>query len=452
MGESMFTSEPADVPELEDFFENGTVGLHLVGADGTILKANRADFEPLGYTADEYVGRSIAEFHADGPVIADILARLSRGERLDKYRARLRAKDGSLRHVEISSSVCFREGEFINTRCFTVDVTERLRAEEDLREAKERLAATHESVLAGIVEVDAEGRFLSVNEAFCKITGYGRDELAAMRILDITHPDDRARECEKFEAQVKADVDHYHIQKRYLRADGEVIWVEVTSSTVRDSAGGFAYGVRMVQDVTERVEADRQKKLLLNELNHRVKNTLSTVQALVSQTARSCSTAAEFQARFEPRLLALSAAHDRLTRNEWLGVRLTEIVEEELGVHRMPGRDLIAEGPPLVLPPKTSLSLSLALHELATNAAKYGALSMREGAVAVTWKFEEDQAVRTLEIRWRESGGPAVSPPQAFGFGTRLLNVTAAELGGETNADFAPTGLVWTLRFPLKGA
>ena len=448
----MFTSEPADVPELEDFFENGTVGLHLVGADGTILKANRADFEPLGYTADEYVGRSIAEFHADGPVIADILARLSRGERLDKYRARLRAKDGSLRHVEISSSVCFREGEFINTRCFTVDVTERLRAEEDLREAKERLAATHESVLAGIVEVDAEGRFLSVNEAFCKITGYGRDELAAMRILDITHPDDRARECEKFEAQVKADVDHYHIQKRYLRADGEVIWVEVTSSTVRDSAGGFAYGVRMVQDVTERVEADRQKKLLLNELNHRVKNTLSTVQALVSQTARSCSTAAEFQARFEPRLLALSAAHDRLTRNEWLGVRLTEIVEEELGVHRMPGRDLIAEGPPLVLPPKTSLSLSLALHELATNAAKYGALSMREGAVAVTWKFEEDQAVRTLEIRWRESGGPAVSPPQAFGFGTRLLNVTAAELGGETNADFAPTGLVWTLRFPLKGA
>ncbi|HEX8669247.1 MAG TPA: PAS domain S-box protein [Allosphingosinicella sp.] len=448
----MFTSEPADVPELEDFFENGTVGLHLVGADGTILKANRADFEPLGYTADEYVGRSIAEFHADGPVIADILARLSRGERLDKYRARLRAKDGSLRHVEISSSVCFREGEFINTRCFTVDVTERLRAEEDLREAKERLAATHESVLAGIVEVDAEGRFLSVNEAFCKITGYGRDELAAMRILDITHPDDRARECEKFEAQVKADVDHYHIQKRYLRADGEVIWVEVTSSTVRDSAGGFAYGVRMIQDVTERVEADRQKKLLLNELNHRVKNTLSTVQALVSQTARSCSTAAEFQARFEPRLLALSAAHDRLTRNEWLGVRLTEIVEEELGVHRIPGRDLIAEGPPLVLPPKTSLSLSLALHELATNAAKYGALSMREGGVAVTWKFEEDQAVRTLEIRWRESGGPAVSPPQAFGFGTRLLNVTAAELGGETNADFAPTGLVWTLRFPLKGA
>jgi PAS domain S-box-containing protein len=448
----MFTSEPAAVPELEDFFENGTVGLHLVGADGTIIKANRADFEPLGYTAEEYVGRSITQFHADAPVIADILARLSRGERLDKYRARLRAKDGSLRHVEISSSVCFREQEFVNTRCFTVDVTDKVRAEEDLREAKERLAATHESVLAGIVEVDSEGRFLSVNEAFCRITGYGRDELATRSIPDITHSEDRERERVQFAAQVKGELDHYHTEKRYVRADGEVIWVEVTSSTVRDSSGGFAYGVRMVQDVTERVEGDRQKKLLLNELNHRVKNTLSTVQALVTQTARSCSTAAEFQSRFEPRLLALSTAHDRLTRNEWLGVRLAEIVEEELGVHRTPGRELTADGPPLVLPPRTSLSLSLALHELATNSAKYGALSVPDGAVAVNWEPDQDAAAPALKLVWSESGGPTVSPPQAFGFGTRLLKVTAAELGGETDADFAPTGLVWTLRFPLKGA
>jgi PAS domain S-box-containing protein len=449
----MDASEAASRPELEDFFENGTVGLHLVGADGTILKANRADFEPLGYTADEYVGRSITEFHADAPAIADILARLSRGERLDKYRARLRAKDGSLRHVEISSSVCFREGEFVNTRCFTVDVTEKVRAEEALREAQERLAATYESVLAGIAEVDAEGQFIRVNEAFCKITGYARDELLTRHIADITHPDDRDRDAENLAAQVKGEIDHYHAEKRYARADGEIIWVEVTSSTVRDALGAFAYGVRMVQDVTERVEGDRQKKLLLNELNHRVKNTLSTVQALVTQTARNCTTAAEFQARFEPRLLALSTAHDRLTRNEWLGVSLAEIVEEELGVHRTPDRALTAGGPPLILPPKTSLSLSLALHELATNAAKYGSLSTCEGTVEVRWEIEgADLIAPILRINWRERGGPATSPPRALGFGSRLLRVTAAELGGELNADFAPTGLNWTLRFPLKRA
>jgi PAS domain S-box-containing protein len=448
----MSSSESASTLDLEDFFENGTVGLHLVGSDGIILKANRADFEPLGYTADEYVGRSITEFHADSHVIEDILTRLTGGERLDKYRARLRARDGSLRHVEISSSVCFRDGEFVNTRCFTVDVTAKVQAEEALREAKERLAATYESVLAGIAEVDAQGRFLRVNEAFCTISGYSRDALLEKSIADITHPDDREREAEKLAAQVKGEVDHYESEKRYVRADGAVIWVAVTSSTVSDAAGGFAYGVRMVQDITERVDGDRQKKLLLNELNHRVKNTLSTVQALVTQTARSCTTAAEFRSRFEPRLLALSAAHDRLTRNEWLGVRLEEIVEEELGVHRTDDRSLTAEGPSLVLPPKTSLSLSLALHELATNAAKYGSLSVPGGAVAVTWEFEDGaDGARLLRIAWRESGGPAALPPQSSGFGTRLLKVTAAELGGRLDADYTPSGLHWTLRFPQKG-
>ncbi len=438
---------------LEDFFENGTVGLHLVGADGMILKANRADFEPLGYSADEYVGRSITEFHADADAIQDILKRLTNGEKLDRYRARLRAKDGSIRHVEISSSVCFRAGEFANTRCFTVDVTDKALADEALREAKERLSATYDSVLAGIAEVDEDGRFVRVNEAFCAITGYSREELLNRKIADVTHPEDVAREHAKFAAQVHGDVDSYQTEKRYVRSDGETIWVDVTSSTVRGSDGMFAYGVRMVQDVTERVDGDRQKKLLLNELNHRVKNTLATVQALVSQTVRSCTTAAEFQARFEPRLMALSAAHDRLTRNEWLGVSLAEIVEAELAAFRDPERLLTAEGQPIVLPPRTSLSLSLALHELATNAAKYGALSVGSGSLAVTWQVHQhDKHGAILELNWRESGGPRVLPPAQTGFGSRLLKVTAAELDGTLTTDFAPAGLQWSLSFPLPGA
>jgi PAS domain S-box-containing protein len=445
------TPDLSQSSSLEDFFENGTVGLHLVGKDGTILRANRADYEPLGYSAEEYVGRNIAEFHADEETINDILDRLSRGESLDKYHARLKARDGSIRHVLISSNVCFRGDEFINTRCFTIDVTDKLAAEEALRETKERLAATYEGVLAGIAEVDENGRFLHVNEAFCQISGYGRDELLERRFFDLTHPDDLGEERRQYGRQVKGEIDRYATEKRYVRSDGQVIWVEVASSTVREAGGRFGYGIRMVQDITARKEAENRQKLLVDELNHRVKNTLATVQALATQTARRCGSAAEFRARFEPRLLALSAAHDRLTRRNWEGASLREIAREELGAHAAPGRTLTQKGPDVLLSPRASLSLSMALHELATNAVKHGALSVPSGKVELSWEVERDEGPFPCAVRlsWRESGGP---PPRADitkGFGSRLLRVTAEELKGSMESDFPPEGYRWSLAFPL---
>jgi PAS domain S-box-containing protein len=454
----MASAERAVVEELQldlsDFFDNGTVGLHLVAADGTILKANRADYEPLGYSADEYVGQPIMRFHADDETISDILARLSAGEKLDKYPARLRAKDGSIRHVLISSSVCFRDGEFVNTRCFTVDVTEKVRAEAALREAQERLAATYDNVLAGIAECDAHGCFLRVNDAFETITGYSKDELLAKTLFDITHPDDVAGERDCYGRQVAGEVDHYATSKRYIRKDGQVIWVEVTSSTVRREDDSFAYGVRMVQDITDRKLAEEQKKLLLDELNHRVKNTLATVQALAAHTARSATSAEDFRKRFEPRLLALSAAHDRLTRNDWRGANLADIVSGELSAHEVPGA-VSAEGPDIILPPRVSLSLSMALHELSTNALKYGAFSVPGGRIEVRWQVSRDPSSpypTGIALSWKESGGPAVTAPTEEGFGSRLLKVTAAELKGTLDVNWEPRGLEWRLSFPLRSA
>lgn len=451
MSSTVAEKDPAPL-DLEDFFENGTVGLHLVGSDGTILKANRADYEPLGYSPEEYIGQPIMRFHADDETIGDILARLSAGEKLDKYPARLRAKDGSIRHVEISSSVCFRGGDFAHTRCFTVDVTDKVEAERALREAQDRMAATYETVPAGIGECDAEGRFLRVNEAFAKITGYGRDELMDLAFFDLTHPDDVAREREAFGAQVRGDSHHYLTDKRYIRKDSQLIWVEVTSTTVRGADGGFGYAVRMVHDITARKLAEQQKKLLLDELNHRVKNTLATVQALAAHTARTSSSAEEFRRRFEPRLMALSAAHDRLTRNDWRGANLADIVEGELEAHGAGSGRVAAKGPDLVLPPRASLSLSMALHELATNAAKYGSLASPAGRVDVSWsvgRSGDSPYPTSLTLEWRESGGPPVAPPQTEGFGSRLLRVTAAELAAEVESEFAPSGRRWRLAMPL---
>lgn len=438
--------------DLEDFFENGTIGLHLVGSDGTILRANRADYESLGYTAEEYIGQPITRFHADADAISDILARLSAGERLDKYPARLNAKDGSIRHVLISSSVCFRDGAFVNTRCFTLDVTEKLRAEEALRHAQERLAATYDNVLAGIAECDRSGRFLRVNDAFETITGYSKPELLQRSLFDITHPDDVPQDRLQYDRQVAGEIDHYTISKRYVRKDGQIVWVDVASSSVRREDGSFGYGVRMVQDVTERKIAEEQKKLLLDELNHRVKNTLATVQALAAHTARTATSAEDFRTRFEPRLMALSAAHDRLTRNDWRGANLADIVSGELSAHEIPGA-ASCKGPDIILPPRVSLSLSMALHELSTNALKYGALSVPGGQVEVWWDVKHNRSSAFpagLELNWKETGGPAVTPPASEGFGSRLLRATAAELKGVLKIDWERTGLEWRLSIPLR--
>jgi PAS domain S-box-containing protein len=142
---------------LEDLFENAIMALHLVAADGTILRANAKELQMLGYLPDEYIGRNIAEFHVDQTAVDDMLERLSRNEKLVQYPARMRTKDGSVRHVLVSSSARFREGEFVNTRCFTVDVTERLEAEERARwQEEQRLAATYQYAPIGIAEVDAD--------------------------------------------------------------------------------------------------------------------------------------------------------------------------------------------------------------------------------------------------------------------------------------------------------
>ncbi|MCA1576621.1 MAG: PAS domain S-box protein, partial [Acidobacteria bacterium] len=163
--------------ELTDFIENSAVALHWVSADGTILWANKAELELLGYTREEYIGHHIAEFHADSEVIEDILGRLTRDETLHSYEARLRCKDGSLRHVLISSNVRRQNGEFHHTRCFTRDITERRLAEDALRQSEERFAkAFQASPLALTITSLKTSRLLEVNETFTRMSGYTREE------------------------------------------------------------------------------------------------------------------------------------------------------------------------------------------------------------------------------------------------------------------------------------
>ncbi|HEX5732493.1 MAG TPA: PAS domain S-box protein [Blastocatellia bacterium] len=257
--------------QLSAFLETSAIGLHRVGPDGTILWANEAELDMLGYARDEYIGHHIADFHADQDLIADILARLNRGEKLRDYEARMKCGDGSIKSVLIDSSVLWDEDRFIHTQCFTRDITERKRAEEALRESEERYRGIVNQSIGGIAETDATGRFTTVNNRYCKITGYAREELLNLRMQEITHAEDLPRNLELVEKLV-GEGTPFEIEKRYVRKDNSIVWVHNSVSAIRDASGGVQSLVAVSIDITERVRLERQaqeQSEALADLNRR---------------------------------------------------------------------------------------------------------------------------------------------------------------------------------------
>lgn len=201
--------------------------------------------------------------------------------------------------------------------------------------------------------------------------------------------------------------------------------------------------------------AKEQVDLMLEELDHRVKNTLATVQAIAMQTIASSSNLEQFQQAFIPRLMALSNTHNLLATDAWTGVNLKTVVFNELAPYEdEPGQRSRVTGEDMRLSPKVGLGLAMVIHELSTNAAKYGALSVPGGHVDIDWSyFEDEKKGRSLRIRWSESGGPEVSTPSRRGFGTRLITEgTAFELRGSAVIDYAPSGVVCVIEIPFSTA
>lgn len=237
--------------------------------------------------------------------------------------------------------------------------------------------------------------------------------------------------------------------QRQVEGPPEERFVDFIYQPILD-ARGAPWGVFVEgSDVTDRVRAERQQKLLLDELNHRVKNTLATVQAIAAQTLRTTDSPAAFRESFEARLLALSATHDLLTQSVWQGAPLEDVILMELRPHGVERYQL--EGPVVALSPAETLTLGLVFHELVTNAAKYGALSTTEGCVRVRWQVRDQDGGPRLELTWSEEGGPMVSPPTRQGFGSRLIERSLqGDIDGEARLDFAETGLKCHLKLRLQ--
>lgn len=224
-------------------------------------------------------------------------------------------------------------------------------------------------------------------------------------------------------------------------------FVDFVYQPIRNEHGAVSNIFVQGSDVSERVKAENHQKLLINELNHRVKNTLTSIQSIVTQTLRGASSKEDAAKAISARIVALSKAHNVLTDQNWDGADLRTMVESALDGFQVAGLEAIAiNGPELRVGPHAALSIALALHELATNAVKYGALSDAAGHVDVTWSVDAGR----FKLTWTESGGPPVEPSEVRGFGTRLLyQILPKELGGEAQVGRPPAGVVFTLETSL---
>jgi len=443
------------------------IATFICDANGTILQYNRHAVAIWGRTprpeeTHEEFTAAYKFLSLDGtPRPRSMLAEVLRtGESVRDEELLVERADGTRVAVSVNIDPLRNvRGDFVGAVICFLDISERQRIDAELersqlhlREQEQRLAATYEHAAIGISEAAADGHFLRVNEAIAAITGFSKEELLRSRLFTHTHPADADPDREAFRKQVAGELDFYSMEKRFVRKDGRVIWMAVRSSPVRDAQGNFLYVIRVVQDVTERKAGEERQKLLIDELNHRVKNTLATVQSLASQSARGGPSPEDFRDRFEGRLIALSKAHDQLTRRHWASADLRDLLGASLAPYMTPGHEQIRlVGEDTRLRPRAALTLAMAFHELTTNAAKYGALSVPAGNIEIAWRTQGAPA--RLRIDWREHGGPPVSPPQRRGFGTRMIEGSvAAELHGTATLAYEPSGLACLIDIPLDSA
>lgn len=330
------------------------------------------------------------------------------------------------------------------------DVTERNRAEIALRVREAELARVQRIAMVGGLEVELKGGFVNRRSPeYLAIHGLPPEAAGESHEdwVSRVHPEDRERVQGQFREALAGDAQRYEAEYRIIRpSDGEVRWVVANAEIERDNDGRAVRLVGAHRDVTQRVVAAQRQRLLINELNHRVKNTLATVQSIASQSFRAAHSTQEASAAFEARLLALSRAHNVLTRENWEGADLQEIVLQAIEPYRDRRADRFSiEGPRLRLRPQTALALAMAVQELTTNALKYGALSNATGRVDIAWSVGSGQPPR-LHLRWTETGGPDVAIPLRRGFGSRLIERSLAlELNGAVRIAFEPTGVVCTI-------
>lgn len=436
--------------------ENTTAALFVINAAQQCIYANPAAETLTGFKASELVGQRLHDLihhsRPDGspyPVAECPLDNGLPGDTREQGEDVFVHADGSFYPVSYTTSPIAEDGKLVGAVLEVHGLARKRAIAREREREKALLANTFDNAAVGIAHVGQDGSWLRINDKLCNIVGYSREELLKMTFQDITHPDDLDGDLELYEKLRNGEIEGYNLEKRYYRRDGALIWVRLTTSSQKNASGEMEFCIAVIEDITSEKEHQQHLNIMAGELQHRVKNTLATVQAIARMSLPEDTPGKE---AFVSRILALSRSHDLLLADNWSGAAIADIVEQ--AIHPFGGTEggrIMVSGPDCKLSSRTSLALSMALNELGTNAVKYGALSGDRGMINIRWDFPSATEKTRLEFSWQETGGPEVSPPQRRGFGTTLIErALASEMQGETAVEYLPSGVIFRCSFPVE--
>jgi PAS domain S-box-containing protein len=453
---ALLSDQAAISAKFESLFNQSGIFAGIMDLQGYLREANDLSLRWCGYGREEVVGRPFWQtpwWRGSEQVRARIRHATDQAAAGIAFHEELRywVADGSERIVDFAMyPIRDPTGAVMFLHPTGIDVTERKRIEAALRESEQRLrwlAAIIESSDDAIVSKNLDGTITSWNRGAERVFGYTAEEAIGQPIT-IVIPQDRRDEERTILSRIRRGerIDHFETVRQ--RKSGGLITISLTVSPVKNADGLIVGASKIARDITEQTRAQEQIAALAREAEHRSKNLLASVHATVMLS--QSDTAKGLKQVIEGRIQALASVHSLFVASRWIGAELSAIATQELAPYS--GRDerrVRIDGPQVMLAPNAAQSIAVALHELATNAAKYGALSSADGRVDIEWTQAADGR---LNLRWTETGGPAVQSPTRQGFGGRIITQMCGQLNGNARFDWRTEGLICEITFGREGS
>jgi PAS domain S-box-containing protein len=393
------------------------------------------------------LGMILAVVHPDDRLtLAQDYRRLQRQGGQFEREFRIRRADGATRWISARGSFFRAKDEIERLLCLCLDITARKRGE--LRNAQ--LAAIVASSIDAIVSVDFDDNVRTWNYGAEQLFGYPAKDIIGKSALLVTPPELREERRAAMDRLMQGEAVEY--QTRRCDRDGRLMDVWIRGAPVRSVEGNLFGASLVIRDITAQKQREEHVRFLMRELTHRSKNLLAVIQAMARQSLSLQTNPHEFVGRFSERLSSLAGSHDLLSNDDWAGASLVQLIRSQLQhFGDLFDRRILIHGTDLILRPEAAQNIGIALHELTTNAAKFGALSVETGIVTLSWSLVTEGAERRLRLNWREESGPPVATPDHQGFGRMVMDRIAGQaLGGCSKATFAPEGVSWELDVPAK--